>query len=55
MGKSGIITVVTSANALDTPKPLTGLAAFTLDPIPEPSVIALGAIGLVGLLWRRRK
>jgi len=55
MGKSAIITVVTSANALDTPKPLTGLAAFTLDPIPEPSVIALGAIGLVGLLWRRRK
>jgi len=55
MGKSDIITVVTSANALDTPKPLTGLAAFTLDPVPEPSVIALGAIGLVALLWRRRK
>jgi hypothetical protein len=55
MGKSGIIEVVTSANALDTPKPLTGLAAFNLVPVPEPSVIALGAIGLVALLLRRRK
>lgn len=55
LGKSAIIEVATSANNLDTPKPLTGLAAFTLDPVPEPSVIALGAIGLVALLWRRRK
>jgi hypothetical protein len=55
LGKSAIITVATSANNLDTPKPLTGLAAFTLDPIPEPSVIALGALGLAALLWRRRK
>jgi hypothetical protein len=55
LGKSDIIEVATSANNLDTPKPLTGLAAFTLDPVPEPSVIALGAIGLVALLWRRRK
>jgi len=55
MGKSGIITVATSANNLDTPKPLAGLASFDLVPVPEPSVIALGAIGLVALLWRRRK
>lgn len=55
LGKSGIIQVPTSANNLDTPKPLTGLAAFDLVPIPEPSVIALGAIGLVALVWRRRK
>jgi len=55
MGKSGIITVATSANNLDTPKPLTGLQPFGLDPVPEPSVIALGALGLVALLWRRRK
>lgn len=55
MGKSAIITVATSTGPLDTPKPLTGLAAFNLTPIPEPGVIALGAIGLVALLLRRRK
>jgi hypothetical protein len=55
LGKSAIVTVTTSASAIQTAPPLTGLAAFTLDPVPEPSVIALGAIGLVGLLWRRRK
>lgn len=55
MGKSALFDVATSANNLDTPKPLAGLVGFSLDPVPEPSVIALGAIGLVALLWRRRK
>jgi len=31
------------------------LANFTLQPVPEPSVIALGALGLAAILWRRRK
>lgn len=54
-GFSPVVTIATSANNLDTPKPLVGLQAFTIQPIPEPGVIALGALGLVALLWRRRK
>jgi len=54
MGRSAIIQVATSTGPLDTPKPLTGLGGFDLVTVPEPSVIALGAIGLVALLWRRR-
>lgn len=55
LGKSAIITTPTAASATLPATPLLGLTSFTLDPIPEPSVIALGAIGLVALLWRRRK
>lgn len=55
LGKSALIQTITSASAGEAPKPLTGLAGFNLVPVPEPSVIALGAIGLVALLWRRRK
>jgi len=55
MGKSAVITTPTAASATLPSTPLLGLTAFTLDPVPEPSVIALGAIGLVALLWRRRK
>lgn len=36
--------------------PLTGLQSFNLfTPVPEPSLIALGALGLGALLLRRRK
>lgn len=31
------------------------IKAFTLSPVPEPSVVALGALGLGALLLRRRK
>lgn len=34
---------------------LTGMAGFTMTPVPEPSVIALGALGLAAILYRRRK
>lgn len=54
LGKSVPIQTITSATALDAPKNLTGLAGFNIVPVPEPSVIALGAIGLLALLWRRR-
>lgn len=54
LGKSAIIAVRTSASILDPPKPLLGLTAFTIG-IPEPNVIALGALGLMALLWHRRK
>jgi len=39
-----------------TPPNLTGLVSFNLfTPVPEPSLIALGALGLGALLLRRRK
>jgi hypothetical protein len=31
------------------------LQSFYLVPVPEPSIIALGALGLAAVLWRRRK
>jgi len=34
---------------------LTEMPGFTMVPVPEPSVIALGALGLAAVLWRRRK
>jgi len=37
------------------PSNLTGLTAFNLYIVPEPSLIALGALGLGALLLRRRK
>jgi hypothetical protein len=40
--------------APNTPPDMVGLAAFTVQPIPEPSTLALGALGIVGFLLRRR-
>jgi len=54
LGKSGIITVTTTT-APTPPALLAGLQSFSLQPIPEPSVIALGALGLAAILYRRRK
>lgn len=55
LGKSGIINTKTSATIAETAQPLLGLQGFNLTPVPEPSVIALGALGLAAVLWRRRK
>jgi len=56
---SGNLVQVATANGgvtpLPTPAPLAGLQSFYLVPVPEPSVIALGALGLAAVLWRRRK
>ncbi len=38
-----------------TPADLQGLAGFSLQPIPEPSTIALGILGAGSLLFLRRK
>jgi hypothetical protein len=38
-----------------TPPSTTGITSFNLTMVPEPSLIALGALGLGGLLLRRRK
>jgi len=60
LGKSDIIQVTTGdpgAIPPGTPASLiaAGLKGFYLQPVPEPSVIALGALGLAAVLWRRRK
>lgn len=55
LGSSSIITTKTSATSSSATPPLTGMTSFTLRPVPEPSVIALGALGLAALLYRRRK
>jgi len=43
-----------SGNPLTPPK-LVGLASFNLAGVPEPSTIALGALGAAALVLRRRK
>lgn len=54
LGKSNIIPVTTTV-APTPPALLAGLQGFSLQPVPEPSVIALGALGLAAILYRRRK
>jgi len=39
----------------DPPPQMTGWTSFNIHQVPEPSVIALGALGLGALLLRRRK
>jgi len=57
-GTSGVLTVKPTA-APDVPATLTGLTSFAISgaasPIPEPSVMAVAALGGLALLLRRRK
>jgi len=53
-GSSGTFTTAV-AEPPNTPPNLVGLTSFNLFAVPEPSVIALGALGLGALLLRRRK
>jgi len=46
---------VVGSPAGGTPTGLVGLTSFNLTIVPEPSLIALGALGLGALLLRRRK
>ena len=55
-GYSDIFQVAMSANASIPPPNMVGLTSFNLTTaVPEPSVIALGVLGLGALLLRRRK
>jgi hypothetical protein len=57
-GESGILRVDTGDPTTvppGTPSPLTGLASFTVTPVPEPSSIALGLLGVGTLLMLRRR
>ena len=53
-GESGIITISLGGGTLP-PANLTGLQPFSVTIVPEPSTIALGALGVLGLLFWRRK
>lgn len=44
-----------NASPPPTPSSLAGLTSFGVFPVPEPSVLALGVLGLAALLWRRRQ
>jgi hypothetical protein len=55
LGKSNLINA-TATEPPTAPGSLAGLAAYFLVPVPEPSILALGILGGVGvLLLRRRK
>jgi len=53
-GESGPVTVAVGGGTLPAAN-LTGLASFSVVPIPEPTILALGVLGASALLLRRRK
>lgn len=55
-GESKVFTCVVGSGPPGTPTKLVGLESFNLAVVPEPSVIALGVLGVGALvLFRRRK
>lgn len=58
VGKSTLFTVAGLGNPLASPSTLPAalnMPGFTVAPVPEPSVIVLGILGVGALLLRRRK
>jgi hypothetical protein len=54
-GESDVFTVAALGGGTITSPQTLGLRSFQLTQVPEPSLIALGALGLGALLLRRRK
>jgi hypothetical protein len=56
-GQSAVFNVTTGGVGTppNLPQDLVGLTGFTVSTVPEPTVLALGAIGGLALLLRRRK
>jgi len=54
-GLSGSFTYAIPADPLAIPGGMEGLKSFNLTSVPEPTTIALGALGAAALLLRRRK
>jgi hypothetical protein len=54
-GKSSTLTVQTPPSALMTPANLVGLQSFVVVAVPEPTVLALSALGIAWLLFRFRR
>jgi hypothetical protein len=54
-GKSNLVTVQTPPSALMTPANLVGLQSFAVVAVPEPTMLALSALGVAWLLFRFRK
>jgi hypothetical protein len=54
-GESAPVTIAALGGGQLPESNLTGLQSFTVVPVPEPSVIALGVLGASALLLRRRK
>lgn len=54
IGESAAITIALGGGTVP-PANLAGMQAFTVSVIPEPSTIALAALGIGALLLRRRK
>ena len=55
-GQSEILVItVVLAFGVGTPLQTDGIRSFQLTQVPEPSLLALGALGLGALLLRRRR
>jgi len=52
-GKSAVLKL-TLTTAPATPMPLVGLSTIYVEPVPEPTILALGVLGLGAFLIRRR-
>jgi len=54
-GQSGVFTMPSIATGTAPPSDFAGLTAFTVLPVPEPSIFALSGLGAAALMLIRRK
>jgi hypothetical protein len=53
-GKSNLLTVQTKASAIELPVNMVGLQSFAITAVPEPTMLAIGAVGFALLALRSR-